>query len=167
MFPIRKTFVTVRLIATGDNYVKMKYVPTDNKTDLNQLLFDDDFLVGFNSLDLYLANKSQISTKWILKNSSTSGTHAYMSSATSLKELITKFNAANVKLKDCLFIHGINYSDTVTFSGDRIICPSYKDYSSGYKSRGIDRWKNGFELTRKGLYECPLIHTKDMASYIY
>ena len=173
MMPMRKTFAKVRLIARNDNSVKMEYVSTNNGTNLNQLLLDDEFLLGFKSKEQYISNVfygnnlQQVTYKWLAKNNSTSGTHAYMSDASSLKELISKFNAANPKIGDCLFVHGVNYSDTVTFSSDKITRPSSKDYSLGYKSRGIDRWKNGFELTKHGLYECPLINSTDMASYIY
>ena len=157
--PSRKIFATVNLIATEDRHLKMEYNSSSPTGNLRHLLFDDEFLIGFRSKDYYIQTGQVKTVKWLLKNNSSVGTHAYMSDASSLKDFIDEFNKANVKLGDYMFMHGVNYDDTLTFSSDKITRPSSKDYSLGYKSRGINKWNYGFELTSRGLYECPLAHS--------
>ena len=89
---------------------------------------------------------------------------------TEVEDFIKSFNNLDIPVRDSkctetdvltiFYAHGVNYNDTLTFSGQHIERPSSKDYSKGYASRGIDKWTHGFDLRTGGIYETAFFHKK-------
>ncbi len=117
------------------------------------LMFDDTYIIGFND------KTHNGRTRHIFKTDNSRG------AGKSLEEQIQRFNNAKIKLGEPIFIHGINWSDTLTFKCKNSAIyggpyPYYNtdnDYSRGYTT--VSRWDNGFVPTEKGLKEILFFHT--------
>lgn len=150
----------------GKAYLKIDLIQNNGKLtlgcnyqsvpSLSDYKFDDTYLFG-------LKTSSNIYEKFELNNNNI-GAFKNGNIASEVKDFIDKFNSLNVSVKEglvLLYAHGKNYDDTLTFSGKDITRPTTsKNYSNGYKSRGIDKWTHGFQLKENGIYETSFIHNR-------
>lgn len=147
--------MTLHLIATRDRKLHFKY-NGNLKSSFNYVLADD-YRVGFRDFDHY-KNTGEIK-EWNFKITNKHGGQTSIVSI--VQDFIYEFSRSNIKMDDIMYIHGDKWNDTVTFGNSPYLKKeSSKDYSEGYKSRGLDRWKYGFQLRESGLYECPYVHSK-------
>lgn len=116
------------------------------------LMFDDSYIIGFNDKN-YNGR-----TRHIFK------TYDSKSASEVLKEQMKKFNDANIKVGEAIFIHGHHWHDTLKFSSTNnsiygvphSYFGNYNDYSQGYHSR--NKWDVGFLTTNQGLKEMVFFH---------
>ena len=145
-----KSTLQLNLVSSGGR-IRLEYagyVPS-----LYDYEFADDYLFGT------VSTNNGTNFKRLLDNS---GVGAFKNGniGQKVEALINDFNNANVRTNDFMYMHGTKSNDSMTFSGQEIKRPSSKGYENGYASRGIDKWKNGFQLLGSGIYECALINNK-------
>ncbi len=127
----------------------------EGPTDIpGNLTFDDVYIIGFND------STHSGRTRHIFRTDLSQGSASHV-----LKEQMKRFNDAQIRLGEPIFIQGLNWDDTLKFSSStnaiygvpHSYFGNYNDYSQGYKNR--NRWDVGFIATRQGLKEAVFFHT--------
>ena len=149
-----KSYWTINLVCKNNGELKLEG-PTNVPSNLT---FDDFIVMGLEDTR-FIPGRSLPCLSFEVQPS------RYGSAEVDLRDAMAMFNEEAPREGDVFYAHGFNWGGTLTFPNNKqrsTVIHQYtkNDYTKGYKTKGIDRWKSAFEIKSDGLHECLWDHSK-------